>query len=356
MVVNQVFFDANFAVGNSRGMGRYINAFITVLKAKRGIKAVGLLTAANSAKSYQSFGFRNYILWEQFSLPIFTRKRKSDLLICPYNTSSLFFTDYSNKVLVIHDLIFMSKFKSTSMKHWISKNYRKWILKLTVHRFSHIVTVSNFSRQRIAEFFNIDTQQISVIPNTVDLSSTNTNLDVALDSPYIFTISGDMTHKNLKGLIEAYRLFHQSYPDTGLKVVGVRDHEPYASYVKEFNGQLEFLAYQSNEEVSKLYQGAEFFVFSSFEEGFGIPLIEAMHHECPIACSDASCFPEVAGDAALFFDPYDFTDISEKMKLLKEDQDLRKQLVGAGARQVIKYVPENFERKVIDWYDKRFSG
>jgi glycosyltransferase involved in cell wall biosynthesis len=96
-----------------------------------------------------------------------------------------------------------------------------------------------------------------------------------------------------------------------------------------------FTGYLSDAQLVRHYQHALGFVYPSFEEGFGLPIVESFHAGCPVITSNASCLPEVAGDAALFVDPYDTVSISSAMMQLVESPNLQAELVQKGqARQL----------------------
>ncbi|RMG82231.1 MAG: glycosyltransferase family 1 protein, partial [Chloroflexi bacterium] len=84
--------------------------------------------------------------------------------------------------------------------------------------------------------------------------------------------------------------------------------------------------YIPDEDLAVLYQSAEMLVFPSLFEGFGYPIMEAMRNQCPVVCARATCLPEVAGDAALYFDPFDVADIASAIKQVWQDDELKKAL------------------------------
>lgn len=86
-----------------------------------------------------------------------------------------------------------------------------------------------------------------------------------------------------------------------------------------------------------LYNNAEAFIFPSIYEGFGLPLLEAMKCNCPVISSNATCLPEVAGNAALYFNPKDKKEILEKIKSINSEKSLRNNLIKKGQIQLQKY-------------------
>ena len=102
--------------------------------------------------------------------------------------------------------------------------------------------------------------------------------------------------------------------------------------------------------MSMLYRDALFFVFPSLSEGFGMPILEAWAHHCPVALSNTSCFPEIAGDAGLYFDPYEEDDMFSAMLRLVEDTNLRSELVLKGNNRVLQFSWQQCAKKHLDVY------
>lgn len=100
---------------------------------------------------------------------------------------------------------------------------------------------------------------------------------------------------------------------------------------------VEYLGRVSDEELIYLYKNASCFVFPSKIEGFGLTGLEAMAAGCPVVAANASCLPEIYGDAAFYFDPYNVDDLVEKIKLVLENKDLQKDLINKGLSRVKKY-------------------
>jgi glycosyltransferase involved in cell wall biosynthesis len=111
--------------------------------------------------------------------------------------------------------------------------------------------------------------------------------------------------------------------------------------------RVKFLEKVSDEDLPSLYKHAEFFILPSLYEGFGLPVLEAMSYGCPVITSNISSLPEAGGDAALYVDPKDVKDITEKMNRLLEDDKLRRELSEKGKEQIKKFSWEKSAKEVL---------
>ena len=107
-----------------------------------------------------------------------------------------------------------------------------------------------------------------------------------------------------------------------------------------------------DDELAVLYRNASCLVFPSLYEGFGLPVLEAMQYNCPVICSGTTSLPEVAGDAALYIDPYDYKDIRNKISAVLKDPELRKSMIEKGKKRVEFFSPENYARRLENAYSK----
>lgn len=113
-----------------------------------------------------------------------------------------------------------------------------------------------------------------------------------------------------------------------------------------------FLGRLSDTELVKIYHEAAALVFPSLIEGFGLNGLEAMAAGCPVISSNASCLPEIYGDAALYFDPYDVDDLVTKIRLLISDEKMRSSLIAKGLKQAKKYSWRKMAQQTWQIYQK----
>jgi glycosyltransferase involved in cell wall biosynthesis len=172
--------------------------------------------------------------------------------------------------------------------------------------------------------------------------------------PLILTVSAKKVHKNLERLVRAMALVAERWPEAMLVMPG--NPTPHEQDLRELArelgiaGNVAFPAYVDAADLEGLYALASCFVFASISEGFGIPVLEAMHRGVPVACSNASALPEVAGDAALYFDPYSVRGIADALGELIGDRVVADRLAAAGREREREFTWEATARATLESY------
>lgn len=177
----------------------------------------------------------------------------------------------------------------------------------------------------------------------------------SLESPYWLSVGSLEPRKNYEALLNAFEQYQQRsrfrYP---LWVAGGRGwkSEQIYSQLRELEDRriARYLGYVSDEQLAILYAGATGFLFPSWYEGFGLPVLEAMAQGCPVICSHAASLPEVGGDAVLYINPDRPTDIVEAMLRLEKSEDLRTTLKYAGLTQSRQFNWKKTALNTLDFY------
>jgi len=162
-----------------------------------------------------------------------------------------------------------------------------------------------------------------------------------VDGDFIMYVGTAFPHKNLPKLIEAFDILHAQRPK--LKLVLAGKHEKHYFELIEWARtrpsfeSIIFTGFVSDAELKWLYQHCRAYVFASLSEGFGLPALEAMAHGAPVVLSNASCLPEISGDAGHYFNARQPHDIAEKVGEVLDDAELRSQLIAKGYKQLKKY-------------------
>lgn len=318
--------------------------------------------------------FSWYGVTEQIKLPSILKSLKLDLVHFPHFNVPLFYK--GNFVVTIHDLIhqhFNMK-RATTHSPFIYKlkqlGYTK-IFKNALQRSKKILVPSNYVKNLLTEGWKIRNEKIEVTPEAVDdkMQTIVTKMstkkiqemlsDLKIDSPYIFYLGNAHPHKNVEGLIDIFLKLQKKYPDLRLVLSG-NDHYFWQKIQKDImqNGldeYIRFTGYITDEQAVALYKGAVLFVQPSFEEGFGIPLLEAMSCGCPVVSSNAGSLPEVGGlsdgGAVLYFDPKDKEDFFEKIEKVLLSERLRQDLIKKGKERVKEFSWKALAKKTLEVYE-----
>lgn len=293
----------------TRGMTRFAKMLVNGI----GSRAITLEPGHSldlEVHSHTSRKRPNFPLWEQWILPRLARKKGANILLCPYNTGPLRLDRDIRMILVLHDLIFLDKTieRSISRVQNVGRHYRRLIAPAVAKRASHIVTVSEFSKKLIVSRLGVAESRITVIPNTIGEFWFQPVQKKPQATPYILTVAGEAPSKNLARFICAFAQVLKSSPPLRLIVVGVKPgahlHFQQLAAVHQIAGEVTMMPFVSDDELRTLYWNADLFVCPSLSEGFGIPILEAMAAGVPVACSQTTSLPEVAGDVGWYFDPY----------------------------------------------------
>ena len=219
----------------------------------------------------------------------------------------------AKRVTTIHDLV-VYKYPQSSHPKIIAAQKRRleWVKK----ECDLIIAVSQSTKKDIIEILKIPEEKIRVIYEAADPVFRSAKKET---QAYILGMGAPGSRKNIESLISAFNLLKLKGVD--LKVVGPSG-----------------LGAVSQEKLVELYSNALCFVYPSFYEGFGLPVLEAMACGCPVVTSNVSSMPEVGGDAAVYVDPENIEDIKNKIeKILEMDPDEKKKLIDAGRQQAGKF-------------------
>jgi glycosyltransferase involved in cell wall biosynthesis len=225
---------------------------------------------------------------------------------------------------------------------------------LVIKRAKRILTVSNFSKNDLLKSYNLKNEDIKVLYNGLsdnfNIENVKLNSVPKLDdydlSPQRYFLAS--VKKNPAQLIKAFKLL--DHADIKLvffgKVFKVFEH---LMPEIEASNNIVYLGEISDAFLYDLYTNATALVFPSLNEGFGIPLLEAMSCRCPIIASNLSSIPEVCGDAALFIDPYNVNDLADKMNALCIQDNLRSDLIKKGLARVLNFSFDKTVAELIDY-------
>lgn len=235
----------------------------------------------------------------------------------------------------------------------------------TVHRAARVLTVSEFSRQRILAAYDVPAERIEVIHNAVSphfhpvpakTAFTTVSEKFGVQWPYILCVGDLQPRKNQIGLIAAFEELMRHHPQLPHHLVLVGKPTWFAPRVYEaarasgMGQRIHFTDFVNDEDLLHLYNAAEMFVFPSFYEGFGLPILEAQACGRAVACSNTSAMPEVANSAAVLFDPTKKTELVEAMRDLLLEPELRQRMEKQGLKNAARFSWEKAARQTLDVY------
>lgn len=256
--------------------------------------------------------------------------QKGDVIFYPTMFAPL--VKFGNKKVVttIHDIAFITQAKSFSIFFQI---YYKYSIKRVIKKADRIITVSNFSKKEIEKYFPKSIGKINVIHLGMDsIFRPMNNIEKKNQILYVGSLN---ERKNFIGVLKAFDLLNKN--EYKLVIVGnffgtfnlSNEAQEYINRAKN-NPNIEFKQGVSNEELVKIYNQSKIFLFPSFYEGFGLPVLEAISCGTPVICSNVSSLPEVGGDAVIYCNPYDVDDIKNKIELVLNDENLQKEMIQKG--------------------------
>lgn len=272
---------------------------------------------------------RNKLIFNQIYLPVEIYKHKADwYLFLAFPVPLLLFK--KNMVSAIHDLCCWD---CPATMNGLSKWYFRILYKTAILKCKNIITVSNFSKDRIVEILKYPKEKIWLIYCGVDEKKFIKKLNVIeekynLPDQYILSLSTLEPRKNLRLLIEAYRsLILNKAINLNLVLAGRKGwniDELLTGIEDSIKEKISLTGFIDDEDLSYVYGSADLFVFPSMYEGFGIPPLEAMACGTVVVSSDASSLPEVLGDAAIYFENQNKQSLEEKIQVGSKLTELEK--------------------------------
>jgi glycosyltransferase involved in cell wall biosynthesis len=227
-----------------------------------------------------------------------------------------------------------------------------------------VLTISEATKRDLVETIGLDPRHIEVTPlgvgddevEPIDEQELRQKLRLG-DAPFVLVVAQKQPHKNLSSVIRALPELESNVDLVLAGAPAPHEHELQAlARDLGVDDRVRFVDWVSDGELQALYRGARAFVLPSFIEGFGLPVLEAMRHGTPVACSRLSALPEVAGDAALLFDPHDQRSVTEAVRRLLTDEALRTELVRRGRARVSQFTWRRTAELTLDAYRRALAA
>lgn len=285
--------------------------------------------------------FANYSFAEQFGFKRFLKKLSPDLVHFCMPQQPVFYR--GKRVTTFHDMTLLRTYNSD--KNWLIFHMKqlvgRWVWKRVAKISDHVIAISNNTRDEYQAFSGIPNEKISVVYEAAEAHPTSLTPYTAIPfTQFIMYVGQQPDYKNIRRLGDAHQRVMKNHPSLGLVLVGRLKEDAKrnkAYFTKRGYTNIHFTDYIDDSQRDWLYTKAQAYVFPSLMEGFGLPPLEAMAYGTPVVSSNASCMPEVLGDAPIYFDPTDIDDMAIKIEQVVSNIGLQEQLRQRGKRQIAKY-------------------
>jgi len=261
-----------------------------------------------------------------------------------------YFLDYLGKkpfVLTIHDMI-SEIYPETTNSNIISLQKAN-----LAEKAAHIIAVSEKTKQDVIDMLGIHEEKISVVyhASPFKINSVRENFDFQHD--YILFVGERSNYKNFSFFSQAIKPLLKHRRNLNVLCTGRSFNREEKEMISHFGLEERFKSVSVREvQLFNLYRNAKAFIFPSYYEGFGIPILEAFDAGCPVILSNSSCFPEIAGDGALYFDPKSADELVSAIEKILDDHDLRSSLIEKGRKRLENFSWSKAATQTTDIYNK----
>lgn len=303
----------------------------------------------------------NYLKRHKEKVPKTMKEASIDLFFMP-DLRPTALTKKVKKITVVHDL---------SFKHFpsfFSKKTRLWhkILhpKREIKNSAEIIAVSSFTKHDLIETFGIAEEKITVIHEGVDenfgkkkvKNSQAITAKYRLPENYFLFLSTIEPRKNIQGMVRGFIIYKRLNRSDNSKLViaGKKNQKIFSQVMHDDHPDIIFCGFIDEEDKAEIIRGARVFIYPSFFEGFGLPLLEAMKCETPIITSNTSSMPEIAGDAAILINPRFPEEMAYALEKI-QDPGRISELKHHMREQVKKFTWKECASKTLDVFAKAFE-
>ena len=314
-----------------------------------------------------------YPKWEQLALPKAAAQEKCDILHCTSNTAPL--RGSIPLVLTLHDIIYMEHsnlnliFSQGTAYQRFGNLYRKFVVPRILKRADAVITVSEFEKKRIGEYFKIQDDRLFAVYNGVSEYFMPVKDKETLDrvkkmyklpDRFFFFLGNTVQKKNTPGTLAAYSNYRkETSSDIPLVMLDYdsEDLQKIANNIgdPELVKHIHLTGYVTNTGLPAIYSLADLFLYPSFRESFGIPILEAQKCGVPVITANTSSMPEVSGDGSYLVDPYKIDEITKAMIELTSKEDIRNSYIEKGLNNSAKFSWRSMAENVLELYDKVYN-
>ena len=299
---------------------------------------------------------KEFTFAEQFELLNQIKNLKADLVHFPMVQQPILYR--GRAATTMNDLTTV-RFRNpaTNPIVFIAKQFvYKFVNRIAARKSKALITYTEYVKKDVADFTKVSLDKITAIHLAAERITDKAEAVAGLKGKqFIMYVGRPQPHKNLSRLIDAFKLLQSTHPDLKLVLAGKKDilYERHEQMVKDRDiKNVIFTGFVSEGQLRWLYENTSAYIFPSLSEGFGLPGLEAMVHNAPVVSSSATCLPEVYGDAVLYFDPLNVSDMASKIGQVLDDKALADKLRVKGAKQVAKYSWPRVANQTLEVYEK----
>jgi len=358
----KILFDARAIGQQMHGIGRYaFNLLRQLLAEDRGHEFLVLSNGAEIQKRFPPSPWVRFLptkvplysLQEQFLIPVLLGKEIFDLYHSPTYTIPLVLAPKG--ILTIHDLIHLLFPGDYGLGHRL---FYRLVVQRAVSRCRKVLTVSESSKNDIMKLLRVDGNKIIITPNGLAAIWEPTAVEndfkdrFGLAPVYLLFVGNPRPHKNFTRVLQAYEILVKEdlYPGR-LVAVGISEQK----VPEPIRDRLVFLPRCQDDDLVRLYSGADLLLAPSLYEGFGLPVLEAMACGCPVLIGTEGALPEIAGEAGLAVNPYQVLAIVEGMRKVLHDKDLGRKMGKLGLNRAAGFGWEKTGRIALEVYESLAS-
>lgn len=265
-------------------------------------------------------------------------------------------------VVTIHDLIFL---RYPSFYPYIDRHIYAHKFKSACKKADRVIAISEMTKRDIISYFKIPAEKISVIYQGCDHSFTVTSSEEKktevrnkynLPERYILYVGSIESRKNLLLVVRSLSLL-----DEKIHLIAIGKHTPYTDTVKEeinrlgLNKQVSLLTNIPFIDLPTIYQMASVFTYPSFFEGFGIPIIEALHSGVPVIAATGSCLEEAGGPDSIYIDPNSAELMCEALEKVLNNRELATEMARKGKEYVTRFSDKNIAYELMSLYNRTIT-
>lgn len=262
-------------------------------------------------------------------------------------------------IVTIHDLIFL---RFPKYFPWIDRKTYKWKFSHACEKANHVVAICNQTKKDLINFMNVPADKVTVLyqavdPQFYDLWESNKleehKKKYSLERPFFLHVGALEERKNALNLINAYAFLEEN-SDYDLILIG--HGKSYKNLVERrikelgMEDRIKIMGHVPFEDLPGFYQSASLFVWPSYFEGFGLPIVEALFSKCPVITSQGSVFPESGGEKTIYVDPNKPEEIRMAMKDVLGSESLRDEMIEAGHKHAQQFTVKETSKKLMSFY------